>query len=81
MNSPTEKKRAVSVRSIMELSNHAVYDPAYQVAAIGSARSLGGRPSSWQDAIRLLRTCAEKSSEKEVVQEVNNCIQTAIQRL
>ena len=74
MNPPTEKKRRVSVHSIMELSNHAVYDPAYQVAAIGAAKNLGGRPSGWQHAIQFLRTCAEKSSEKDVVLEINKCI-------
>ena len=69
MNSPLEKKRTAPVHSIMEISNHAVYDPAYQVAAIGAAKNLGGRPSGWQDAIRFLRTCAEETSEKDIVVE------------
>jgi len=69
-----DKKNLKSLRSLKELEEQATFDPGYQTIAIGAARDLGGRPSSWHDAIRLLEARAAETSEGKVMQAVNHCI-------
>ena len=62
------------LRTLRQLGELVAFDPDYQTVAIGAARDLGDRPSSWHDAIRLLEARAAKSSEGKVMQAVNHCI-------
>ena len=67
-------KNLKSLRSLKELGELVTFDPEYQTIAIGAARDLGGRPSSWHDAVRLLETYAASKGEGKVMQAVNHCI-------
>ena len=67
-------KNLKPVRSLKELGELATFDPDYQTIAIGAARDLGSRPSSWHDAIKLLEACAAETGEGKVMQAVNYCI-------
>jgi hypothetical protein len=69
-----DKKNLKPLRSLKELGEQATFDPGYQTIAIGAARDLGDRPSSWHDAIRLLEARAAETSEGKVMQAVNYCI-------
>ncbi len=62
------------LRSLKQLGEMVAFDPDYQTIAIGAARDLGDRPSSWHDAIRLLEARASKTGEGKVMQAVNHCI-------
>ena len=68
------KKDLKPLSSLKELGELVTFDPEYQTVAIGAARDLGDRPSSWHDAIRLLEERAAKTSEGKVMQAVNYCI-------
>ncbi len=63
-----------SLSSLKELGELVVFDPEFQNIAIGAARDLRGRPSSWHDAIKFLEACAEETGEAKVMQAVNYCI-------
>jgi len=69
-----DKNNLKPLRSLSELRELVAFAPEYQTIAIGAARDLGGRPSSWHDAIRLLEERAAKTSEGKVMQAVNHCI-------
>jgi hypothetical protein len=62
------------LRSLKELGELVAFDPEFQNIAIGAARNLSGRPSSWHDAIKFLEACAAKTGEGKVMQAVNYCI-------
>ena len=62
------------LRSLKELGELVVFDPEFQNIAIGAARDLGGRPSSWHDAIKFLEAYAEETGEEKTIQVVNYCI-------
>jgi hypothetical protein len=68
------QKNLRPLRSLKELGEMVTFDPEYQTIAIGAARDLGGRPSSWHDAIRLLGAYAAQTGEGKVMQAVNHCI-------
>lgn len=68
------KKDLRRLRSLKELGELVTFDPEYQTIAIGAARDLGGRPSSWHDAVRILEENAAKAGEGKVMQAVNYCI-------
>ena len=62
------------LQTLKQLGELVTFDPDYQTVAIGAARDLGDRPSSWHDAIRLLEARASKTGEGKVMQAVNYCI-------
>jgi hypothetical protein len=68
------KKDLKSLQSLKQLAELVTFDPEYQTVAIGAARDLGDRPSSWHDAIRLLEKRVAETSEGKVMQAVNYCI-------
>ena len=68
------KKDLRPLRSLKELGELVTFDPDYQTIAIGAARDLGDRPSSWHDAIRLLEKRVAETGEGKVMQAVNYCI-------
>jgi hypothetical protein len=62
------------VRSLEQLLKLVMLDPRYQAVVIGAARDLGGRPSSWHDAINFLGVHAAETGEGKVMQAVNHNI-------
>ena len=68
------KKDLKPLGSLKQLGELVTFDPEYQAVAIGAARDLGDRPSSWHDAIRLLEKRAAETTEGKVMQAVNFCI-------
>jgi hypothetical protein len=62
------------LQSLKQLAELVTFDPEYQTVAIGAARDLGDRPSSWHDAIRLLEKRVAEMGEGKVMQAVNYCI-------
>jgi hypothetical protein len=62
------------LQSLKQLAELVTFDPEYQTVAIGAARDLGDRPSSWHDAIRLLEKRVAETGEGKVMQAVNYCI-------
>ena len=62
------------VTSLADLSTLARQDEAYEHLAIIAARNLGGRASTFADALRVLHmNVMETDSEEGVVDEINFC--------